>query len=275
MKSILSFENTLNEFYNSRHSQTAADSVFMSCMRNDVEFNQFIADLNDNKVFALDEFLIAESGTLNNFVSPAYRSLVRPLIDVTPGGNGGMASVGRGEFIVELFSNFVVTPSKSGCGDYSTPTGNEEVKFNGGKIGFSDCQGKEVNNILNSILKEIGYTLKTKNFVPFRKIDRKVYTNDEIEALNGYYWKAMTGENVGSLSDDEFKMMFLSRSFDKVFSVSDSIIVFDESGEFVRFFNTEDAVDYYSTRLEDVKLECRAKQSNPVTTYLFCHSSIV
>ena len=272
LSQVLQFQDTLTNWFNSRHSQAASDSVFMTCLRSGVEFSQFLADVASGDAFDLEGFSTATEGNLESFVSPTYRSLVRPLINVTPGGNGGMASVGRGEFVVELLSNFTVQPSKEGRGDWRHPDRFEEVKFNGGKVGFSDKQGKEVDKTFRSLLAEAGVALRGKDWVPFRKADAKVYSNTELETLNGYYWQALSGDASASISDEELKVLFLSRSFDKVFSVTDSLIVFDETGDFVRFFSPEEALSYYSQRLDTVKLECRCRQSNPVTTYLFCET---
>jgi len=39
-------------------------------------------------------------------------------------------------------------------------------------------------------------------------------------------------------------------------------------GEFVRFTSVEQAVQYYSNKLEDVSTELRANQNNPAAIYL-------
>ena len=123
----------------------------MGCLRNNIELDTLMNDIESGDAFQWSDFSEAESGNLSEYVAPEYYELANHLIDVCPGGNGGMASVGRGEFCVIFMSGFNATPLKNGKGDVGFPHKNEEVKYNGGKIMVSTKQGRDVNKDFNKI----------------------------------------------------------------------------------------------------------------------------
>jgi hypothetical protein len=273
MNSLQRLEFILSTTYsNQRHLETAADQVYMSCLRTGVDLVNLLDNIQSNNVFDAYNFSKEVSGNVFDHINKEFRECVMRFVDITAGGNGGMASIGRGEFMISFASNFQAKISKSGKGDleYVKTLINEEVKWNGGKINVSDTQGKEVFSSFLSILKKNGeISLIDKDFVPFRKKNIKTYTTDVINILNARFWQAITGETFKSVTDVELKKLCLCRAFNLTFSKSDSILIVNEDGKFVRFKNAENAVEYYNNKIDDVELEIRAKQTNPIAIYLF------
>lgn len=273
MNSLQRLESILSVVYdNKRHLETAADQVYMSCLRTGMDLDSLLDNIQSNSVFDLDNFSKASSGNVFNYIAEPFRECVGRFVNITAGGNGGMASVGRGEFMISFASNFDAKISKAGKGDLEYVIGriNEEVKWNGGKIEVSKTQGKEVYNSFISLLKENNEDeLLIKDFLPFRKKDKEVYNNNIINILNARFWQSITGEKYDSLTDFDLKKLCLHRAFDLTFSKSDSILIVNEDGRFIRFTNSDNAVEYYNNKIDKVTLEIRAKQTNPIAIYLF------
>jgi hypothetical protein len=277
MNSLQRLESMLAAIYdNKRHLETAADQVYMASLRTGVSLDELLDEIQSNNLFNTDSFVTASKGNVFEYILEEFRNCVERFVNITAGGNGGMASIGRGEFMISFSSNFQAKISKSGKGDleYVGSLINkifEEVKWNGGKINVAETQGKEVSKNLLSLLKKNGedHLLVGSDFVPFRKLDKKKYTSDVINILNARFWQSLTGENISSLTDNQLKELCLRHAFDSTFSKSDSILIVNEDGQFVRFTNADDAVEYYNTRIGKVKLEIRSKQTNPISIYLF------
>jgi hypothetical protein len=280
MNPIERLESILSKTYsNKRHLEAAADQVYMSCFRTGVDLSNLLDNIESNNVFSVDKFSQDSSGNVFDYINKEFRECVMRFVDITAGGNGGMASIGRGEFMISFASNFRAKISKNGKGDLVYVKDlidrvineiNEEVKWNGGKINVSDTQGKEVFRSFLSILKKNDQiSFLDKDFIPFRKKNTITYTVDVINVLNARFWQAITGEIFESITDVELKKLCLHRAFNLTFSKSDSILIVNENGEFVRFKNADNAVEYYNNKIEDVKLEIRAKQTNPIAIYLF------
>lgn len=273
MTTLNRLESSLAEVYdNKRHLETAADQVYMSCLRTNTDLDDLLGEIENGSVFDLNNFIEASSGNVYEYIKTEYRHCVSRFVNITAGGNGGMASIGRGEFMISFATNFRAKISKAGRGDleYIEHDIDEEMKWNGGKIEVAKTQGKEVYSAFMNILKRNGEdTLLIKDFLPFRKKDKNTYSEKVIETLNARFWEAITGDSVESLSDSDLKKLCLKRAFDLVFDKSDSILIANEDGEFVRFTNSKNAVEYYSGKIDEVSLEIRAKQTNPIAIYLF------
>ena len=271
MEPLNRLESILEKQYkNKRHLTSAANDVFMAAYRTGIDLNRLLDLIESGDAFDLEDFTHAYKGNVFNFVCEEIRETSRYFINITSGGNGGMASIGRGEFFVAFLTNFLVSISKSGKGDLDYPSKTEEMKWNGGKINVDDMQGRDVAKNLMQILadRDEKDLLKTATFVPFRKTDKKKYDVAVINKLNARFWEAITGEEKESLTDNELKKLCLRRACDKLFSKTDSIIVADEDGTFVRLTNANHAVQYYTDKIDSLEMEIRASQSNPVAFYL-------
>lgn len=257
-------ETKLADYYEHRHLTQAADGVFMATFREGFDIKSLLGTIERGE--ALDpSFFQATEGNFFDFIAPELKGVANRLIDLCPGGNGGMASVGRGEFAISFLSNYFAQPSKAGKGDLEIDGLFEEVKMNGGKINPSNDAGSLIKSRMNALAGEL---VKGDYFLPFTKKNAKQYAQQEIEKLNALYWQGVTGETNESLTDTELKALFVERSFQKAFGVSDSILVINTDGQFIRFTSTEQAVQYYSNKLETVSTELRANQNNPASIYL-------
>jgi len=277
MNSLQRLESMLSEIYNNkRHLEPAADQIYMSCLRTGVDLTELLDNIQSNKMFDVENFIEASNGNIFNYIPKNFRECVSRFVNITAGSNGGMASIGRGEFMISFASNFKAKISKSGKGDLEYVIRlidkiiNEELKWNGGKIELSKTQGQEIYKSFISLLKDNNeFNLIIKDFLPFRKKDKKIYDSSTIDLLNARFWQSITGETYNSLSDVDLKKLCLQGAFDSTFTKSDRILIVNEDGEFVRFTNSDDAVEYYSNKIDEVSLEIRANQSNPISIYLF------
>ena len=258
-----------------RHLTSAANDIYMAALRTGIDLDRLLDLIESGESFDLKKFTGVSEGNVFDFVCEEIKDTSRYFIDITAGGNGGMASIGRGEFFVAFLTNFLVTIVKSGNGDLLYPNKgslnkSEEWKWNGGKINVDDMQGRVVAKNLMQILEDRDEKslLKTKTFVPFRKTDKKIYEISVNNKLNARFWEAITGEKKESLTDKELKKLCLRRACKKLFDKTDSLVVADDDGSFVRFTNAENAVKYYDSRIDSLQMEIRASQSNPVAFYL-------
>lgn len=276
MNPLYRLESILKKQYKpDRHLRSAANDVFMAAYRTGIDLNRLLDLIESGESFDLEKFMDASKGNVFDFVCEEIKDTSRYFIDITAGGNGGMASIGRGEFFVAFLTNFLVTIVKSGSGDllYHTEVllkWIEEWKWNGGKINVDDMQGRVVAKNLMQILEDRDEKslLETKTFVPFRKTDKKKYEVAVINKLNARFWEAITGEEKESLTDNELKELCLRRACKKLFDKTDALVVADDDGSFVRFTNAESVVEYYDNRVDSLEMEIRASQSNPVAFYL-------
>ena len=116
-----------------------------------------------------------------------------------------------------------------------------------------------------------GIVLKKKNYLPFRKQERKLYTQLELEELNGLYGGVVLGQKLGAVSNIKLKELFLNQAMANVFQKVQSLLVMDEDGSYVRFKNAVDGENYYKNLpkgLLNLDFELRADQANPVSIYL-------
>ena len=276
MTSLHRLESMLRKQYKpDRHLTSAANDVYMAAFRTGIDLDRLLDLIESGESFYLKKFMDASKGNVFDFVCKEIKDTSRYFIDITAGGNGGMASIGRGEFFVAFLTNFLVTIVKSGSGDLLYPievllNRIEEWKWNGGKITVDDMQGKQVHDKLLQILRsrDEKSLLKTKTFVPFRKEDKKKYEDGVIDKLNARFWEAITGEEKESLTDEELKKLCLRRACKNLFDKTDALVVADDDGAFVRFTNAESAVEYYDNRVDSLRMEFRAIKTNPVALYL-------
>lgn len=254
-------------FGNARHATEASNGVFMAAMRNNVDLAAFLEDISNETSFDVNAFSTASKGNLSSFIKPEYSCMVAPLVDITAGGNGGMASIGRGEFFVFFVSNQKVELMKNGCGDLLYPNNvAEEVKHNGGKLAVLDRAGKEVFDELRR--QAATHNLPT-DIMPMRRRDAKLYDTNTINRVNALFCNVVCGTSHESLSENEMKLELLSTALTKSFEHSDTLLVINESNDFVRFTSVAEAMDYYTSRVDTISFELRANQSNPVAFY--CH----
>lgn len=262
-------DNKLSVVYdNQRHLSEASNGVFASAVRANVDIREFLDAIEDGSAFKFAEFFLAEAGNLLNFVDPKYHSMIQPLVDITAGGNGGMASIGRGEFAISFLSNFQSVITKSGRGDLENNGKFEEVKHNGGKLAIENKAGNEIFRTFKALMERQKFQLKKKDYLPLRKGDAKLYTMEEKNQLNGLYWEAMTGEKALPMSDSEWRAKSLSRAFNHLFEKVNSLLVMNKDNDFVRFFDADSALKFYSDRANDVEFELRANQANAPSFYL-------
>lgn len=252
-------------FKNERHATEASNGVFMAALRNSVDVDMFMADIENGAAFDVDAFSTAKNGNFADFMKTEYREMVAPLVNVTAGGNGGMASIGRGEFFVFFASNGKAQLLKSGCGDlmYSNGT-TEEMKHNGGKINVANRAGKEVFADLMKKAKAAGMPT---DWMPLRKKDKQTYDVKTINAMNAMFCNTVCGTEYTTMSDDELKLVMLETALKKSFDTANTLLVVNNDNDFVRFWNVGEAMEYYSQKVGVLSFEIRANQSNPVAFY--------
>lgn len=271
-------KNYLHKFYrdklNGSDFTTFAHLIFMTAMENNIDMETLIFDL-EKGILDINKFRKALTGNIYDFIVTKYRIFAERIKDIKVGSNGGMASVGKGEWLISLLSGInaeTKTPNvitiKKGNGDVEySDSKKEEIKWNGGKVS-TEQSGKDVQEKFNKLID-----ITDKSWVPFREKDKKIYSIENINMYNAIYWEAIEGEKNSSLSNDDLKKRIIRKCFEKVFNKTNSFIMFNDDGKFQRFSNLEQAESYYIKNLDKVKssngFECRAKQTNPIS--LYCH----
>ena len=263
------------------HFINLIDIIYMAAIRNNININDLCNDLHRGLI-DLDKFRNSNHGNIYNFIkNKKYIDFAKRIKDITVGSNGGMASVGKGEWLLSLGTGINPLTDKSrisiikkGAGDleYEDTRNTEEVKWNGGKVSV-DKSGQEVNKIFNKIIN-----IEDKLWVPFRKNDKKKYTEEDKQKNNAVYWKAISDENYDKLSDNELKAKIIHMSYEKVFEKCNTFIMFNDDGQFQRFSNIQEADNYYKDKYDkltgkinktDVGFEVRANQNNPPALYCY------
>ena len=254
---------------NPKHLHEAAAGIVYACLKYEININKLLEEVESGAAFNLEEFWESTEGNLLTYLKNDYRLIGQDIINITAGGTGGMASVGKGEFFISFFSNFKIKIITSN-GDISYKGKNEEVKYNGGKIAVSQEQGKEIYNTFTELIKNSGIQIKNKNFLPSRKADIDEYSIDDYKKLLGYFWQAISGNSHRMISRKEFFQLCLDKALDHEFQTIDSLLVISEKNNFVRFNNKTEAYNYYSEKpkllLEE--WEIRSYQTNPVAMYV-------
>jgi hypothetical protein len=269
-KALERLDKKLESIYDNdkRHRDEASDRVFMACKRTGTDVDYLLDSIEDGTAFDLEKFLSQSEGNFFDFVKPSLLEAVKYFPDITAGGNGGMASIGRGEFAISFLSNFSTSMITEGKGDLRHEDGTyEEVKFNGGKINVDSRRGEDIYKRFKEIVDGKDIKIKGKDFLPFRKNSYKDYSADEIKELNGYYHEAVTGANKGPMSDQDLQQIFLHRAFDNLFKTAGSLLVIDTDGSYVRLKDSDTGTNYYKNL--NLDFEIRAWQANPVSLYLF------
>ena len=251
----------------SHHLENISDVFYMACIRTDTNIKELFDDISNEISFRLNEFITSKEGNIFEYINPKYIGVAKRLVNIVVGSNGGMASIGRGEWMICILSGYCRSKIiKKGNGDILYNNNIcEELKWNGGKINVTDISGRDITKKFNN--KKPPY-LNDNTWVPFRKIDKKKYTIETIKLCNANYWWALTDEIKTPLDDNELKILMLERAFNNVFVKSQSILIVEEDGRFIRFTKTIEALEYYKKKISTVKLECRAKQNNPVAIYM-------
>lgn len=253
---------------------TLIDIIYMATVRYKIDIPVLLKDLY-NGIFDKDKFYKANNGNVYNFINPKYKLFAKRITHITIGSNGGMANVGKGEWLISLSSGInpdtkkpYVTISKDGTGDTRYNSKNEELKWNGGKVSV-EKEGKLVQEKFNKLLD-----ISDKKWVPFRGRKDKKLSEEVRNNYNAKYWEAISGEKNSSLTNDELKKNIINMCFVNVFEKSDTFIMFNDNGNFQRFYNLEEANSYYSDKLDLLKgtncgFECRANQNNPIALYCY------
>jgi hypothetical protein len=286
MNALSRLDNKLRPIFvkQNRHLEEASNNTYMACERSGIAIDDFLDAIEDGTAFDLQSFINVDEANFFDYVDDKFKDVAKRLANITAGGNGGMASKGRGEFVIALMSNLAIKPStnnkkgKKGnqpsvsqrAGDLIYPNGNhEEVKYNGGKINVSGARGRDIyKDFLNNLN---GIKLKHKDFLPFRKEEGNRYSNLDLEKLNASYGGVVLGQNLVSVSNNKLKELFLNRAMKNVFQQVDSLLVIDSDGSYVRSKNAVDGENYYKNLpkgIGSINLELRAYQSNPVSIYL-------
>jgi hypothetical protein len=285
---LTKLEQYLSKYYhnvNGSEFTTLTDIIYMAAVRNNISIPVLIEDLY-NGILDIYLFNVSNSGSIYNFINKKYRLFAERIKDIKVGSNGGMANVGKGEWLLSICSGINpktdkphVNIIKNGRGDIQYLGKNEELKWNGGKVCVEKA-GNQVNKNFNKLIE-----ISDKEWVPFRLKDKTKYSSEEIKLYNSIFWKAISDEDnpgyspegggtLSLLSDNELKQKIINTSFIKVFEKSNSFIMFNDNGKFQRFSNIEDADTYYKDKLHLLKgkkgFECRANQNNPIA--LYCHS---
>ena len=284
--SLSRLDNKLRPIFGkqNRHLEAASNNTYMACERSELAIDDLLDAIEDGTAFDLQSFIDVDEANFFDYVDIKFKDVAKRLANITAGGNGGMASKGRGEFVIVLMSNLAIKPStnnkkgKKGnqpsvsqrAGDLIYPNGNhEEVKYNGGKINVSGARGRDIyKGFLNNLN---GIKLKHKDFLPFRKEEGNRYSNLDLEKLNASYGGVVLGQNLVSVSDNKLKELFLNRAMANVFQQVDSLLVIDSDGSYVRSKNAVDGENYYKNLpkgIGSIDLELRANQSTHVSIYL-------
>jgi len=235
----------------------------------------------------LDNFRHAKTGNIYDFIDQQWRQIAKNMTSITVGSNGGMANVGKGEWLLSLGSGInpeTQTPRvgiiKNGHGDllFEDSGKTEEVKWNGGKVSV-ERPGNEISRLFNSMISEYDRNLTENKWVPFRKRDHKdEKKNLEIKQKTPYYnakyWESISGEKNDSLSNNELMEKIIYMAYKEVFEKCDTFIMFNDDGKFQRFDNIVQATDYYKDKYHLLTgskkgFECRASQSNPIALYCY------
>ena len=263
----------------SSHFVTMIDIIFMTTLREQLKIPDLLNDLRTGII--QESFYKANNGNIYDYLThQKYKAFAERLVDILVGGNGGMASIGKGEWLMSLCSGInletgkpYVNVMKNGRGDLKLPDRTEEVKWNGGKVCVG-VPGKDVQKKFNTMSG-----IEDKEWVPFRKKDKEKYTEEQRQKNNAIYWKSILGEDIDKLTDNELKLTdnelklkIIIMSFEKQFQKSDSFIMFNDDGKFQRFHTIEEVTTYYSDKLQSLKctsFECRAKQTNPIALYCY------
>mgnify|MGYP004219985003 CR=1 FL=1 len=262
------------------HLDAAVDSLYMACVRCNIEHDVVIKQVFTGNSFRFYDFISSDEGNLYDFIDIRFRDFASRLVNITAGSNGGMANIGKGERCVSILSGIDpitdklrVTLIKNGRGDWQFEQVWEEVKWNGGKINVVDDSGMTVNEIFNRLVATKQIELDDRNFVPFRKQNLRQHSSIDLKRLNAIYWEAISGVKLHPLCDNDLKSLMQRKAFSNLFKKSTSIIIFEEDGSFIRFTNQEDATNYYDDIINNdpdkVTFEIRTKQKNAVSMY--CH----
>jgi len=264
-------DEMLSKIYsNGRYVDQVSDMISGACNRFDIDLKSFLDDIENLKCFYVEKFLDSGNGNLESFINPKYKEILQRLIDITTGGNGGMDSIGRGEFAISFLSNCSAEIIKTNGDLKYFDNLCEEVKYNGGKISVSDKSGREVNDDFLELVLENGLKLLRDDFNPFRKNDIREYSVEDKNKLNALYYQAITGNVSDPISDEEFILKCLEEGFNELFKKTDSLLIINENNEFIRFFSKEECFSFYSERVNNMKkeFEIRNRQSNPVSFYV-------
>jgi hypothetical protein len=275
-QNIQKLENYINKYFPSIKKSnfiTFVDIVYMTIIRLAICMDKLLEDL-EKGILDVNKFRTENYGNIYDFIKSEYVEFAQRIKDITIGSNGGMANVGKGEWLVSFCSGINpktkepnVSIIKNGGGDYKYNDTEkcEEMKWNGGKVS-TERSGLEVTKIFNNLIN-----INDKHWIPFRTTDKPKYSEEEEERYNAVYWNAISGEPTISLSDNELKKNIINMAFQNTFRKCDTFIMFTDDGDFHRFHSFTEANKYYENKYEKLinnkGFECRANQSNPIALY--------
>ena len=256
-------------------SKLLCNTVFMSAFRNEINIDELLDDIIKGSAFNLENFVNRSEGYIFDYVLPKYKPIAESVANCKAGSNGGMANVGKGEWITPFFAPQKAKLLKNGRGDihYTDNNINEEWKWNGGRTNATEESGREIRRRFYDCINEKGCGDLLQNdekWVPLRvtKRIRDRFTEDTLKKLNAIWWEAVSGDVNESLDDNGLKKMLLTRAATSVFETSDTLLICNDDGKFVRFKTKEDVINYYSDHIDKLGFEIRANQSNKVAMYV-------
>lgn len=283
-QSLKQLEEYISHYYpvlKNSHFTKFANNVYMTAARNKIELKELISNLYKG-IIDIQAFENSKNGNIYNFKRPdlpeEYRSFLMGIKDITEGSNGGMANIGKCEWLISFCSGVNIQTDKpyveiikGGGGDlkYTLSNKNVELKWNGGKVSVKKS-GMTVDKIFSKLITNRGIINNTNKWVPFRNKDK----NDEQKNIkNGLYWQAISDENFQTLTDNQLKEKIINTSFKSLFETCDVFIMFNDDGRFQTFENIDDVNLYYQDKYDLLSgskgFECRANQSNHVALYCY------
>jgi hypothetical protein len=91
-------------------------------------------------IFRIEDFSKSKSGNIYDYICTDFKKFSTHIKDITAGGNGGMGSIGKGEWLISILAGIDPTTDKprasilkNGCGDLLYNNKSIEVKWNGAR----------------------------------------------------------------------------------------------------------------------------------------------
>ena len=135
-----------------------------------IDPDKFLLDIENGSAFDFNSFSKSRSGNLLDFLHVDYHPIAQMLIDITAGGNGGMASIGRCEFFISFLSNFKSRIWK--VVEISSVMENMK-KLNIMEVKSVLRSSNEIHRSFIELMEQCQINLKAKDYVFNRKSDRK------------------------------------------------------------------------------------------------------
>jgi hypothetical protein len=82
---------------------TLIDIIYMAAIRNNIAVPVLLNDLYKG-ILNIHSFNISNSGNIYKFIDEKYELFAQRIKDIIVGSNGGMANIGKGEWLISLCS---------------------------------------------------------------------------------------------------------------------------------------------------------------------------